>query len=587
MNKLKESLKYLRVAVVFVGLSLVLDCAGTPPHAAMPAALVGLDVIVGPGVALSGQGVRKFPAFGNALTSAIESRLAADGFQIVTAARGQNTVRLAIRANLDVSLSQFIIINGRPMESNSATVAVQVIAPDGALTDAFEVSGDPEDAGMPSNVATNVAERMKGSARLVALATAAPRAAAPQSDAAQRPAGAASAPPASSPASAQVARPIRGVCESIVSNTAPGKGTGRGPEVAQIRLGMTRDEVVTICCRIPQVTVRERYYAMNQHGQEESVEGGTAGRDLLEDPYLRFITCGSGAGLTDIGFSPPPSENLVSRIEHRAYGESISSSPEAYLAGLVRAYGKPKAQLGPDSIDRSRQSVAREYKWLFPRSPTDRDCAPPMQARDESTFGVSPPDPRSCATQLTVRIASAPTSVISANFKLFNAHDLDEDYDRYVAALNKRHGTHFEDSKTLHARAIEQARQAAISQKQQEETARRAAMTPGERADEDTDRAVNTFNNFITNLQAAAAAEQAAAGGNNGTTGSSSQGWAPPRQPPLGENWAAEKEERRRQCHQRCQQAAQGDYSCNYGEDENACRNRKANNLNTCNLSCP
>jgi hypothetical protein len=174
-------------SLCMLGLLVIgLSCAETPQHAAMPAPLVGLDVIVGPGVALSGEGVQRFPAFGNALTSAIQSRLHADGFEIVTAARDQSAVRVAIRASLDVSLSKFIIINGRPMESNSAVVGVQVIGPDGGLIDAFELSGDPEDAGLPTKVAANVAEHMKGSARLVALAQEGPR---------PRP----SAPPPSSP----------------------------------------------------------------------------------------------------------------------------------------------------------------------------------------------------------------------------------------------------------------------------------------------------------------------------------------------------------------------------------------------------
>ncbi len=163
--------------VVVVGLSL--DCAGSPPHSAMPTPLVGLDVIVGPGVALSGEGVRRFPTFGSSLTRAIGSQLRADGFEVVTADRGQNSVRIALRANLEVSRSQLIIINGRPLESNSALVEVRVLAPDGALVDAFEVSGDPGEAETPNKVAASVAEHMKGSARLVALAEAGPRAAAP------------------------------------------------------------------------------------------------------------------------------------------------------------------------------------------------------------------------------------------------------------------------------------------------------------------------------------------------------------------------------------------------------------------------
>lgn len=588
-------------ALALVG--LLADCAGTPPHAAMPTPLVGLDVIVGPDVALSGEGVRRFPTFGQSLAYAIRSQLQTDGFEIVTAERGQNAVRIGLQANLEVSRSKYIFVNGRPLESTSARVAVKVLALDGTLVDAFEVSGDPEDAETPGKVAAKVAGRIKGSARLVALAKAGPPATVPRSsvpvtsapilarsDAAERPAGAAPVAPASSPASAQVSPMVaRGVCESMVGNTAPGKGTGRGPEVAQIRLGMTRDEVATICCRVPHVTVRELFVVINQRGQEESVAVGRAGRGLLDEPYLTHITCGSGAGLTDIGFSPPPAENRVWRIEHRAYGESIGSSPEAYLAELLRAYGKPKAQLGPDTIDRSRQSVNREYKWLFPRGPTDRDCTPPMQVRDESTFGIAPPDPHSCATQLTVRIASDPTHVISANFKLFNSHDLDETYDRHVAALNRRYGTNFEDAKTLYARRIEQARQAAASEKRQEEAARRAAMTPEERAREDTDRDVNAFNNAIRSLQAAAAAEQAANGGDNRTTqstGSSSRAGALSTPRPVGASSAEEAEERRRQCHQRCEQAAQGHY-CQFGEDGNECRQDRAMNLSTCNMSCP
>jgi hypothetical protein len=61
--------------------------------------------------------------------------------------------------------------------------------------------------------------------------------------------------------------------------------------------------------------------------------------------------------------------------------------------------------------------------------------------------------------------------------------------DRHVAALNERYGTHFEDSKTLRARAMEEAREATAREKNQREEARRSMMTPEQRAREDNDKA--------------------------------------------------------------------------------------------------
>ena len=379
------------------------------------------------------------------------------------------------------------------------------------------------------------------------------------------------------------------VCESNGTNAAPAASVGRTPEAGQIRLGMTRDEVVAACCWRPYLRIQEHYVATDKNGEEQSVAPGNAGQDLLEEPYLSAITCGSGAGLTDVGFSPPPAESRVSSVIHAAFATSINSSSEDYLAGLVSRYGEPDAQLGPDTLDASQRSSARTYKWLFRRDGRDRDCGPPLHERDQSFFGVAPPDRRPCATQLTVRIASDPRQVIEARFKLFNPHELDEARDRHVAALNRRHGTHFEDAKTLYARAKEKAREAAVVEAQQRdaerEAERRESLTPMQRAEEDNDRdAKRVFDGIMGLGFAARAADEAL-----GTTGKGSparRAAPPPGQRPLGEQWAAEKEERRRNCLQRCEQEAQRIYR-SYDENADSFSERRNLQLNTCNGSCP
>jgi hypothetical protein len=400
---------------------------------------------------------------------------------------------------------------------------------------------------------------------------------------------------------AQMSPPMRSkaICESSAGKAVSGTASGSGPEVGQIRLGMTREEAVAVCCMRPHVMVQERYVATNQKGEEESVEPDSSGAGLLEAPYLAYITCGSGAGITQIGFLPPPSDNRVSDIQHMAYlsstnsSSSSSSSLEAYLAALSREYGAPKAQLGPDVIEAALRSVAHEYKWLFPHNAQDRDCTTPMREYNQSTFGRIPPDNHPCATQLTVHIASNPTSVFSANFHLFNEQELNEVHDRHVAALNNRHGTHFPDALTVYTRAIEAGKQEEVAKKQEAraeaEAERRANMTPQQLVEEQNSRdARDMFNGIMRIGVAAAAADQAAASRNRQNAAGqprTNTGAPPGQRENLGEKWAAEKAERQRQCHQRCEQSQST--GCQYGENETACRDRNSNQLSSCHSSCP
>jgi uncharacterized caspase-like protein len=146
-------------------------CGGSsaPARSPTPAAMNGLDVLVVPNVTLSGEGAREHGNFGDTLIGAMESRLLGDGFDVVPAGQEAAALRVQARANLSVSRSQFIMVNGKPLESSSALVQIRVVSADGSLIDAFEVSGDAdvETAGL---VATNLAERLKKSRRVLAIA---------------------------------------------------------------------------------------------------------------------------------------------------------------------------------------------------------------------------------------------------------------------------------------------------------------------------------------------------------------------------------------------------------------------------------
>ena len=389
--------------------------------------------------------------------------------------------------------------------------------------------------------------------------------------------------PARSPGSP--ARPA--ICESIGTGVAPAAATGT-PDAGQIRLGMTREQVVAACCWRPGVRVTEHDAAIDKGGNEQTFEPGRAGQDLLEDPYLSAILCSSSAGSTEADFAPPPAESRVSKVTHTAYDNAINSPPDDYLASLVSRYGEPAAQVGPDLIHPGGKTLATEYKWLFRRDARDRDCGPPLRERHESFFGSMAPDHRPCATQLTVRIISEPGHVLEARFRLSNPHERDETYDRHVAALNRRYGLHLEDSKTLYARERQAARRADIAEAQQREADREdwrlSNMTPMQRAEEqNTKDAAAVFNGIMGLGYAAAAADQAL-----GTTGKGSHAQTTAPRPggrSNGEDWAQQKEERRNNCLQRCEQQAQSTF-CPSSENTSCIQNRNLS-LATCRLSCP
>jgi len=135
----------------------------------MPDELVGLDVLVEPQVPLSGDGAGRYAAFGPALASSVEARLIGEGFDVVPQSASPGAVRVQLRANVSISHNALINVNGKPLETTDAQVGIRVLAADGSLLVAFQVEGDP-DSETANDVATQLAHRMKGSSRLVAVA---------------------------------------------------------------------------------------------------------------------------------------------------------------------------------------------------------------------------------------------------------------------------------------------------------------------------------------------------------------------------------------------------------------------------------
>jgi hypothetical protein len=162
------------VAAVLVSsfaLGTLTACGGgsANSHPVMPKELSGLDVVIGPGAAVTGEGAGTHPDFGGAMVSAVESRLLGEGFDVVQPDHAQHAVRVQIQANLTISRNAFLQVNGKPLESNNARVQVRVLTAEGALLDSFEVEGSP-DTGTADEVAARLADRMKGSKRLIAIA---------------------------------------------------------------------------------------------------------------------------------------------------------------------------------------------------------------------------------------------------------------------------------------------------------------------------------------------------------------------------------------------------------------------------------
>jgi len=212
-----------------VALSGLVGCGGgtVNTHAETPQELMGLDVVIGPGVELSGEGVPANAGFGDALVGAMQSRLVGDGFDVVPPGRGASAVRVQTRAQITVSKNSFIQVNGKPLESTSARVQVTLFAPDGAMLDAFDVSGSPDDD-TAREVAAQLGERMKGSRRLIALAKSAPSTA-PRAEAS----------PASATLAQNDAAPAKAAAVPVAATLGAGNAgramanTARWPDVAR------------------------------------------------------------------------------------------------------------------------------------------------------------------------------------------------------------------------------------------------------------------------------------------------------------------------------------------------------------------
>ena len=160
----KNIRRSVRVAGVVLALGVCAACGGgstANAHAEMPKELTGFDVFVEPGVALTGEGAAKHGDFGPQLVSSIESQLVGEGFDVVPPNAAARVVHVQLRANVSISRSNFIKVNGKPLETTSANVGVKVLAPDGALLVAFDVEGDPDSA-TATQVAAQLTERMKG-----------------------------------------------------------------------------------------------------------------------------------------------------------------------------------------------------------------------------------------------------------------------------------------------------------------------------------------------------------------------------------------------------------------------------------------
>ena len=317
--------------------------------------------------------------------------------------------------------------------------------------------------------------------------------------------------------------------------------------------------------------VREIYTALDKSGKE--VDPSTDAASLLGILLEQHDLWREG-GAYAIQSAPGAEQSSVVRVDHAAYSASIGTPPVPYLATLTAEYGTPKAQLGPEVINAAESSSAHTYKWLFARNGGGADCAPRSTWRGHEEFRLAAPGGPWCATQLTVRVASTPSSVIQADFKLLNLSAIVQAHDRFVASLNQKYGTHFADAKTAYAQAKEAARLAAASSRAATGDAEGAAEAA---AQEDKNRVEAAFALFVV-----AALAQAVS---NNTPSGSSGGFKATAPKPVDyvgddEHRQQEANQRREDCRRRCDRPAT---ECMMGDEYQSCLSRRRNDVGTCN----
>src|SRR5262245_31112884 len=138
--------RVLSTVTAAVAIAVFGGCGGGSAnvHSEMPKELAGLDVVIEPGVQLTGEGAKRYATFKDVLVSSVESQLVNDGFDIVPPERAGQAVHVQMHATIDISKSPFLKVNGKPLESTEAHVQVKVVSADGALLDSFDVPGDPD-----------------------------------------------------------------------------------------------------------------------------------------------------------------------------------------------------------------------------------------------------------------------------------------------------------------------------------------------------------------------------------------------------------------------------------------------------------
>jgi hypothetical protein len=183
-------------------------------------------------------------------------------------------------------------------------------------------------------------------------------------------------------------------------------------ELFGVRIGMTPAEVVAACSQQP-----DKPHILENH---DSLAFGTMdmpkmlppGSPIAPGQYVSHITCGSGLGITDAGFSRSASAPRVTRINRKSGNQHMTA--EAYVASLIATYGKPVDEVTTPISDPGRGNYSRTLKWLYPRDGTD--CAP----REGYKFVPKLIEPGPCATDLRIEIYADLGSVTAVDFDAAN-----------------------------------------------------------------------------------------------------------------------------------------------------------------------
>jgi hypothetical protein len=214
-------------------------------------------------------------------------------------------------------------------------------------------------------------------------------------------------------------------------------------DVSGIARGMTQDEVIAACNQrpVPQ-TIRVLYGAKSPNGEDtmsfplEQIQRSPRPigfTDVLGGPYLSDITCGSRTGIVSIRFARPPTQSRVIFVDDNQFSDAIgATTPAAFMARLVTKYGAPSGAVGPTPIDARRGTVARSFKWIFPRN--GLDCTVRKgDGYDSQLIGHRYP----CAASLTVRTAidTNANTVLLADLRYYDIREIATVLDRQATWL--------------------------------------------------------------------------------------------------------------------------------------------------------